>query len=279
MDRLLIPQSSTTMCRLGFGCARIFGGRESHRGATLIEAALGLGIRHFDTAPAYGSEDVLGTVLAGVPDVTIATKIGLPRYAGERSAAKKYLGPLYRASLRPLLGRVPGLKSSLLKIASMPRSHDAPMVKRQLGREEVLRELEESLRRLRRSTIDLYLLHEPEGIDITDELREVFASLRKDGVIRASGLAFGALPSGSSSFGCVVQSRYPGDPSFMSGGGAIRIFHGVVRYGIRDRTKDGKLPDAGKLIAEALRNDPAAAVVFSAGAKHQIRQIADACRP
>jgi len=278
VDKLPIPDSPVAISRLGFGCARIFGGGELRSGATLIETALNCGIRHFDTAPAYGSEDVLGAVLADVSDVTIATKIGLPRYNTEKSVARRVFGPLYRRSLRPLLGRVPAVKSRLLRLASKPVTTHAPLPKRQLHRDEVLRELEDSLHRLRRTSIDLYLLHEPETIEITDELCEIFLALQKDGVIKAFGVAFGALPTACASFGTVVQCRFPGDSPIVFGHDAVRIFHGVVRYGLQSRTEDRTRPSAGKLIAQALLSHPASTVIFSASARHQIRQIAENCR-
>jgi len=62
------------------GCMN-FGGRtpadESRR---ILEAALRAGVRAFDTANMYGegaSESIVGEVLAGAPDVFVATKVGL----------------------------------------------------------------------------------------------------------------------------------------------------------------------------------------------------------
>lgn len=278
MDKLLIPNSSVAISRLGFGCARIFGGRELRQGAALIEAAISCGITHFDTAPAYvGSESVLGEVVGDARDITIATKIG--RYTRPSSAAKKVLGPLYRATLRPLLGHVPLVKARLLRLAAKPVLTNAPIVKRQIYRDEVLRAVEESLSRLRRTAIDLYLLHEPEAIELTDELHDVFLSLRKDGVIKAFGLAFGALPNDSMSFGTVVQCRFPGDSPTFPSHHKIRIYHGVVRFGLQRQIKEHDTRvSAQNLIARALEGDPASAVIFSASSKHQIHQMSEICR-
>jgi len=273
MDRVKVPKSSVTISRLGFGCARLVGGRELRSSARLIETAINCGIRHFDTAPAYGSEDVLGEVLANARDITIATKIGLPRSNVKGSAAKSVFGSLYRSSLRPLLGRVPAVKSRLLRLASTPALMTASIVKRQLHRDGVLRDLDESLRLLRRTQIDLYLLHEPEGFEITDELREAFLSLQKDGIIGAFGLAFGGLPTEVGSFGTVEQCRFPGDSLAVPLCDKIRIYHGVVRFGLQDRTRSRTHLSAGKLIAQALEKDPGSAVIFSASSAHQIRQI------
>jgi Aldo/keto reductase family len=278
MDRLTIPNSSVAISRLGFGCARIFGGRELRNAATLIEAAIRCGVGHFDTAPSYGSESVLGEVLGDARDITIATKIGIPRRTRERSVARTAFGPMYRSTLRPLLARVPALKSRLLRLAAKSAPANAPILKRQIHRDEVLRELDESLRRLRRTTIDLYLLHEPEAIEITDELREVFMSLQKDGVIKAFGLAFGSHPAEPVSFGTVVQCRLPDDFSALPRGGTARIYHGAIRFGLQSREEDGTHPSAGRFIAQALTKRPAAAIIFSASSQHQIRQISEACR-
>src|SRR4051794_650140 len=101
---LVVGASEVSMTRVGFGCARLFGGGEYKASSRLIEAALQAGIRHFDTAPSYGSglsENVLGAVLAGVKGVTIATKIGVSR---PQRAPRPYSGRvLYRTFARPIL--------------------------------------------------------------------------------------------------------------------------------------------------------------------------------
>jgi aryl-alcohol dehydrogenase-like predicted oxidoreductase len=274
MHSIQIPGSPVAVTRLGFGCARIFGGRERRSARKLIETALECGVRHFDTAPAYGSEEVLGEVLANVGDVTVATKIGLPRFKATSSPARTFFGPLYRRTLRPLLGRVPAAKAALLRLASNPVVPGAPLPRRRLGREEVLRELEDSLRRLRRSNVDLYLLHEPDGIEITDELQEIFASLQKEGLVGAFGLAFGAAAT-SHAFGAVVQCRYPGEAPFPSRSDRTPIYHGVVRFGVRSARAAGPGSRAGALIEGVLENEPGCAVIFSASTRHQILQIAN----
>jgi aryl-alcohol dehydrogenase-like predicted oxidoreductase len=278
MDRVHIPHSSVAISRLGFGCARIFGGSERRVAEKLIDAAMSCGIRHFDTAPAYGSEDVLGSVLADARDITIATKIGIPRYNSKASPVRRVFGPVYRSTLRPLFARLPTVKSTLLRVASKPVLTSALIHKRRLSREQVLRELDDSLRRLRRSTIDLYLLHEPEAIEITDELREVFISLQKDGLIGAFGLAFGASAAELGSFGTVVQCRFPGDAPCSPNRDTTPIYHGVVRFGLQHPPRGyvARL-GAGTLIAQALEKHPDATVIFSASTKHQIHQIAECC--
>jgi D-threo-aldose 1-dehydrogenase len=279
MDKIQIQDSSVSLSRLGFGCARIFGGTELRASARLLDSAMSCGITHFDTAPSYGSsEDVLGAVLAGVSDVTIATKIGLSRAGRRQTGAARIIGPLYRKAVRPLLARAPALKSRLLRVASRPAATAAIGPKKRIGRDEVLRELEESLRRLRRTRIELFLLHEPEGIEITDELREVFLSLAKDGVIGAYGLAFGAGPTEAEPFGAVVQCRFPGSPHTSICRDATPIYHGVLRFGLSSRERDLGRLGAGALLAGVLREQPRSTVIFSASSVDQIRRIAEGCR-
>jgi D-threo-aldose 1-dehydrogenase len=273
MEKLLIPDSSVRVARLGLGCARIFGGRETRASARLIEAALKQGITHFDTAPSYGSEEVLGEVLAGVRDITIATKVGVPRAAVNQSTAKRIIGPLYRSTLRPLLARVPAIKSGLLRRQSRSTGY-LPIEKRSLCRDEVLRELEESLRNLRRTAIELYLIHEPDAIELTDELRDVFLSLQRSGTIKAFGLAFGGIPT-SMPFGQVVQCRYEANAPTIPDAGTLRIYHGVVRIGMQTRTVDRR--NAPDMVRDALASHPTAAVIFSASTTWQLSHIGGHC--
>jgi hypothetical protein len=244
--------------------------------ARLIEAALKNGITHFDTAPSYGSEEVLGAVLARMPDVTIATKVGVARSTAERSASQRIIGPLYRATFRPLLARMPGLKSTLLRRHATATAIAQPQ-KTTLHRDTVLRELEESLRSLRRSAIDIYLIHEPDAIELTDELREVFLSLHRSGVIKAFGLAFGGAPS-PQLFGQIVQCRYESNLP-PPDNGSVRVFHGVVRSGMQTRRVSSVKRDASTMIQEALACDPHAAVIFSASTRRQLTQISQSVNP
>ena len=143
---VLVAGSKVSITRVGFGCARIFGGIEKRASSKLIEAALEVGIRHFDTAPSYGdgeSEAVLGTVLAGIDDVTVTTKIGIPRPA---LSVRPYSGAvLYRRFARPFISRFPRTKAKLLRIIGRSSigvgKAAASLPFRRLNREEVLREL------------------------------------------------------------------------------------------------------------------------------------------
>lgn len=271
MDRIAIPDSSVSISPLGFGCARLFGGPETRASRRLIETALEQGIRHFDTAPSYGSEDVLGEILAGVPDVTITTKVGVPRSVMSRSSAKRLIGPLYRATFRPLLARMPTLKARLLR-GRLQAPSSEPVEKRRLNRADVLRELDESLRRLRRTTIDVYLIHEPDAIEFTDELRDVFLTLQRSGTIKSFGLAFGGVPS-PISFGRVVQCRYDAEAIAVPHSGALRIYHGVVRIGMQARGASSRPRSPSGMVRDALALHPDTAVIVSASTPRQLSNL------
>jgi aryl-alcohol dehydrogenase-like predicted oxidoreductase len=274
MERLAIPGSALSISRLGFGCARLFAGAELGSSARLIEAALRAGITHFDTAPAYGSEDVLGEVLAGEAGITIATKVGLARRTDAAPSPRRFFGAVYRRSLRPLLARNPALKSALLHLAASTAKPAGARTLRPLHRQEVLRELEESLRRLKRTAVDLYLLHEPEGLVIADELRELFDSLQAQGVIHAYGLAFGGVRDSGRRFGTAVQCRYQRETAQDPHAGFARLYHGVLRYQPQQAMPARSSWPARELVRQALASDPACAVVFSASSRQQIEAIA-----
>ena len=177
-----LPRGTTPTSRLGFGTAYLAGGFEERRNRRLVDAAFDAGIRHFDTAPAYGlglAEDVLGRALAGRRDqVTIASKVGLarPNVPTHVRLARALAGPLRRQ-----LGR---FTRGVGKPGSRPS--------RSRGRFEpafVEASLAETLRRLRTDHVDLLLLHEIWPEDVTDDLLTLLDKARRDGRCRALGTA------------------------------------------------------------------------------------------
>ena len=268
-----------TITKVGFGCARLMGGSQLRASTRLIEAALAAGIRHFDTAPAYGegeSEAVLGEVLSGVSGVTVATKIGIPR--PELRSSRSPVRVLYQRLVRPLLSNFPSVKSKLLRLVDR-REHGIPesdfgRYVRELTADEVLRELDHSMRLLKRSRLDLYLLHEPDQFLLTEELLEVFAGLQRNGTIGAFGLAYGRVVETSPPFGAVLQSRYADRSSEnRPASGPIRIFHGVFRHGWHEGGRKGtKSPS--EYVAKVLAASPNSSIIISASSTRQIRELA-----
>jgi hypothetical protein len=272
---VLVAGTKISLTRVGFGCARIYGKSELRMSTQLIEAALAAGIRHFDTAPSYGSglsEAVLGAVLAGVRDVTIATKIGIRR--PDSFPAGLYSGKiLYRRFVRPVMSRFPRTKARLLRLVHGNGEIFAPDTvspRRRLGREEVLRGLDESLKQLRRNRADLYLLHEPDQFELTDELKDVLATLQLNGAVGAFGLAWGCVADTGVGFGTVVQGKFSNDLPAYGLEGQTRILHGVLRHGSSGHDEGLR---AGVRIRKALDTYPDAAIMFSASTPAQIRRV------
>ena len=128
----------------------------------LLEAAYDAGIRHFDVAPMYGygeAESCLGELRARHTDITITTKYGIapPKRGGILRTARRIAGPV--------LQRVPALKRRLIRAASAA----APAEKSRFSADEARPSLESSLRLLHTSFIDIWLLHEAEAPDLTDD--------------------------------------------------------------------------------------------------------------
>jgi hypothetical protein len=269
-----IADAQVTITRIGFGCARLYGGSELKASARVIEAALAAGIKHFDTAPSYGwgdSESVLGELLAGVPDVTITSKIAVPR--PHTSKARQPMRIAYRKLLRPILSHFPDLKSRLLQIATRKgEAVTGEVVRRKLSYDEVQKGLEDSLKRLKRSFLDLYLLHEPDEFLVTDELANVFENLQRDRVIGGFGLAFGRVANAFPDFGTVIQCCYREDLPTRSIGGHTRIFHGVLRHSWRDARAQKQYVRPAQYLNKVLEAHPDAAVVFSASSPGQVRR-------
>lgn len=157
------PQRATHAPALGFGCATLFGlpSRRSRR--AVLEAAYDQGIRHFDVAPMYGlglAEPELGDFLVGKPDAMVATKFGIRTTPAGRVAG------LIQPPVRRIMKAFPTVKTQAKRSGS---KRDSGLVGRILysahdySPANARVALSASLRSLRRSHIDHFLLHEPAG--------------------------------------------------------------------------------------------------------------------
>lgn len=143
MDQIIIPGTNITSSRFVFGTASLFNAGTSKARANLLHAAVDNGFTHFDTAPYYGfgwAEKDLSNVLAAYPNLSVTTKVGLYSPGGEMQSSSSVF-------IRKALGR-------LIKSASKP-TIDFTVARAQ-------KSLEGSLRRLRRSHIELFVLHDPD---------------------------------------------------------------------------------------------------------------------
>jgi aryl-alcohol dehydrogenase-like predicted oxidoreductase len=256
-----VGERDIAVSQLGFGCARLFGGVEKRHASGLLEHAYKLGIRHFDTAPSYGhgqSENVLGDVFAGVADITIMTKVGIPRPAGTPSLASV----ARRLTLRRVLSHTPGLKKWLLARAQTNTPSAAVQPTRVLECDVVLRAFYDSLKRLRRDRIDFYCVHEPDQYVIDDGLLAVFENLKASGGISAHGLAWGRpVPTAPAGWDVIAAQYVPQCPR----DGRLRFFHGLLRSSQSDGTTR---------LAAAIRKEGDAVFIISASERHQLTDLA-----
>jgi aryl-alcohol dehydrogenase-like predicted oxidoreductase len=163
VEQIRLASSGRETTRLGYGCSSIMGALGRRQSLRLLEAAYDAGIRHFDVAPMYGygeAESCLGDLRARHNDITITTKYGIapPKRGGMLRTARRVVGPV--------LQHVPALKRRLTRAAGAVA---APAEKSHFSADEARASLENSLRALRTNFIDIWLLHEAEASDLTDD--------------------------------------------------------------------------------------------------------------
>lgn len=176
---------------LGFGCAGLF--RLPWRSARrrVLDVAYDAGIRHFDVAPMYGlglAEAELGQFLQKRrANVTITTKFGIDPRLLTRGVA------VLQAPLRAFLAKQANVNARLKESGRGPNSgsfgqllYSSPGYSRKSA--EVA--LERSLHSLKTDWIDVFLLHDPMGIPVTDapELVDYLDEQCRQGRIRSWGV-------------------------------------------------------------------------------------------
>ncbi|WP_263380245.1 aldo/keto reductase [Granulicella paludicola] len=178
MRRVEIPvaglvKSAKPSPQLGFGCSYLLGpGADRSTSLRLLAAAYDAGIRHFDTARLYGQgecERLLGEFLREHPEATVTTKFGIePPNLAQRAmtAAGRRVSALAGAA-------------RLLRGSGMVKFNSA----------NARASLERSLRALGRERIELFLLHEPERLELVhDDLLRFLDDARTAGKIGGFGI-------------------------------------------------------------------------------------------
>lgn len=157
-----IGKSGVKASAVGLGTWAIggwmWGGTDEKQSIDAIRASLDAGITLIDTAPAYGlgnAERIVGEAIAGRrQDAVIATKCGLVWHTNK---------------------------------GNYFFTQDDKPVHRYLGKDAIVHEVEESLKRLKTDYIDLYITH---WQDVTTPIEETVAALdalKSSGKIRAIG--------------------------------------------------------------------------------------------
>ncbi|CAN7708794.1 aldo/keto reductase [Rhizobium rhizogenes] len=164
-----IGRSGVAASAVGLGTWAIggwmWGGTDEAESIAAIQASLDAGVTLIDTAPAYGlgrSEEIVGKALAGRRDkAVIATKCGLVWHTDK---GRHFF------------------------------DQDGRPVHRYLGRDAILHEVEESLRRLGTDYIDLYITHWQDPTTPIEETMRALEDLKASGKIRAIGASNVGVP-------------------------------------------------------------------------------------
>lgn len=168
--------------RIGFGTGGLLRIGSARERQSVLAAALGNGITHFDTAPIYGfgeSERALGRFLREQrARATVTTKFGL---RPSRLAAR--LAPLQRAA-RSVIKQFPQLRQVAAR-------NTGPLYSSPCFSAAAIRDsLESSLRSLRTDYVDFYLAHQASGDSMpSEDAIGILEDLRRAGKIRAFGVA------------------------------------------------------------------------------------------
>jgi len=143
----------------------MWGGTEQNDAEKAILTSYDLGVTSIDTAPAYGqglSEEIVGDAVKNIPrdKVQILTKFGV-RWDTDKG---------------------------VLAFKSKDNDGNPINVQRYSGKESIIQECEDSLRRLQTDYIDLYQIHWPDSTTPIEESMEAVSMLKDQGKIREAGV-------------------------------------------------------------------------------------------
>ncbi|MFC2115669.1 aldo/keto reductase [Bacteroidota bacterium] len=169
MSMVKLGNSGLEVTQIAFGAWAIggwmWGGNDEVDSRRALDASIDMGITSIDTAPVYGfglSEKIVGEAIQGKRDrVQILTKYGL-RWDTDQ-------GELFFPTRD---------------------NEGVPLnVHRFAGRESIIQECENSLRRLKTDFIDLYQIHWPDATTSIQETMEAVEQLIKQGKVKAAGVS------------------------------------------------------------------------------------------
>lgn len=174
MQQTILPGTALKTSRFIFGTASLFNAGPQAARHRLIDAVVDTGFTHFDTAPYYGfgiAERDLAPALRRHQNLTVTTKVGLYPAGGTNQPAALVLARKAAGRLLPALSKVTA-------DWAVARARTA---------------LDDSLERLGRQHIELYLLHEPElPLLATDEWLGWLQREKSAGRIGSFGIALEA---------------------------------------------------------------------------------------
>ncbi|MET4081150.1 aryl-alcohol dehydrogenase-like predicted oxidoreductase [Pedobacter sp. UYP30] len=143
----------------------MWGSTDRNEAITAIKASYDLGVTSIDTAPIYGqgeSEEIVADAIKGIgrDKIQLLTKFGMRWDLAKGELAMKSKNN-------------EGKSIDIYKYA---------------GRESIIYECEQSLKRLKTDYIDLYQIHWPDVTTPMDETMEALGKLVKDGKVRFAGV-------------------------------------------------------------------------------------------
>jgi len=165
-----LGSSGVTVSRITFGSwaagGWMWGGTEQNDAVGAIHASYDLGVTSIDTAPIYGqglSEQIVGEAIKSLPrdKVQVLTKFGM---------------------------RWDLVRGDFAMKTKDNDGHDLDVYK-YAGRDSIVKECEDSLRRLGTDYIDLYQQHWPDTTTSIDETMEAVSRLIEQGKVRAAGVS------------------------------------------------------------------------------------------
>lgn len=169
MEYRQLGQSGIKLSVITFGAWAIggwmWGGADRKEALQAIKASLEAGVTSIDTAPAYGqglSEEIVGEAIKGVPrdNIQILTKFGL-RWDTNQGA---------------------------FFFNSTDNNGNPIAMHKYAGKDGIIKECEDSLRRLGTDYIDLYQIHWHDATTPISETMEAILRLQEQGKIRAAGV-------------------------------------------------------------------------------------------
>lgn len=168
MTMVKLGNSSLEVSQIALGAWAIggwmWGGSDRKDSLRALDAAIDIGISSIDTAPVYGfglSERIVGEAIQGKRErVQILTKYGL-RWDTVQ-------GEFY--------------------FPTRTNNGTAVNIHRYAGKDSILRECEESLKRLKTDYIDLYQIHWSDPTTPIEETMEAVEQLIQQGKVRAAGV-------------------------------------------------------------------------------------------
>ncbi|WP_158799498.1 aldo/keto reductase [Pedobacter sp. L105] len=172
MSYRTIGKSNLKLSAITFGAWAVggwmWGGSDTNDAIEAMKAAYDHGITSIDTAPAYGqgdSEILVGEAIKGIPrdKVQIMTKFGM------RWDLPDFKGPVHSVSKDNNGNEIKTVKYA--------------------GKESVIYEAEQSLKRLKTDYIDLYQIHWPDETTPMDETFEAVIRLQEQGKIIEAGVS------------------------------------------------------------------------------------------